>query len=87
MINGSWEYDAVTKKITLQVEQAQMGDMLFNLPLEIGYYKAGSTTPTIIKMHLTKKQQVQSFTVAGRPDKLEIDPRNILLSKNSLSKK
>lgn len=87
VINGSWEYDAVTKKITLQVEQAQMGDMLFNLPLEIGYYKTGSTTPTIIKMHLTKKQQVQSFTVAGRPDKLEIDPRNILLSKNSLSKK
>ena len=87
VINGSWEYNAVTKKITLQVEQAQMGDMLFNLPLEIGYYKAGSTTPTIIKMHLTKKQQVQSFTVAGRPDKLEIDPRNILLSKNSLSKK
>ena len=87
VINGSWEYNAVTKKITLQVEQAQMGDMLFNLPLEIGYYKTGSTTPTIIKMHLTKKQQVQSFTVAGRPDKLEIDPRNILLSKNSLSKK
>ena len=87
VINGSWEYNAVTKKITLQVEQAQMGDMLFNLPLEIGYYKTGSTTPTIIKMQLTKKQQVQSFTVAGRPDKLEIDPRNILLSKNSLSKK
>ncbi len=87
VINGSWEYNAVTKKITLQVEQAQTGDMIFDLPVEIGYYKKGSTTPTLLKMNLSKKQQVQSFTVTGTPDKLEIDPRNILLSKNSLTKK
>ena len=87
VINGTWEYSPSAKKITIQLEQVQSGDMVFNLPVEIGYYKTGSTTPTIIKMNLTKKQQVQSFTVAGTPDKLEIDPRNILLSKNSLSKK
>ena len=87
VINGTWEYSPSAKKITIQLEQVQSGDMVFNLPVEIGYYKTGSTTPTIIKMNLTKKQQVQSFTVTGTPNKLEIDPRNILLSKNSLSKK
>ncbi len=87
IINGTWEYNTSTKKITIQLKQTQMGNILFNVPVEIGYYKADSTNPTILKMNLTKKQQVQTFTVEGTPDKLEIDPRNILLSKNSLSKK
>ncbi len=86
-INVTWEYNAKAKKITIQVEQTQIGDIVFNVPVEIGYYKDGSTTPTILKMNLTKKQQVQTFTVNGTPDKLEFDPRNILLSKNSLSRK
>jgi hypothetical protein len=38
-------------------------------------------------MNLSAKQQTQTFTVTGGPDRLEIDPRNVLLSKNSLSKK
>jgi aminopeptidase N len=87
VINGTWEYNAAAKKIFIQVEQTQSQDIVFNLPVEIGYYKVGSTTPIILKMNLTKKQQVHFFTVEGTPDKLEFDPRNILLSRNSLSKK
>jgi aminopeptidase N len=86
VINGTWEYNASAKKITIRLEQTQSGEMLFNLPVEIGYFKEGSTTASIIKINLTKKQQVQSFSVSGIPAKLEIDPRNILLSKNTLSK-
>jgi aminopeptidase N len=86
IINGTWDYNAETKKITIRLEQTQSGEMLFNLPVEIGYFKEGSNTPSILKINLIKKQQVQSFSVAGFPAKLEIDPRNILLSKNTLSK-
>ncbi|HKC36091.1 MAG TPA: M1 family aminopeptidase, partial [Chitinophagaceae bacterium] len=86
VINGTWEYITSAKKITIRLEQTQSGEMLFNIPVEIGYFKEGSTTPSIIKINLTKKQQVQSFSVTGTPAKLEIDPRNILLSKNTLSK-
>jgi aminopeptidase N len=87
IINGTWEYNASAKKITIQLYQTQMGDVVFNVPVEFGYYKEGSTNPTILTMNFTKKQQVQTFTVDGTPEKLEFDPRNILLSKNSLSKK
>ena len=86
-INATWQYDASHKKITIELEQTQTGDIVFNVPVEIGFYQLGSTSPTILKMNLTKKQQVQTFTVSGAPDKMEFDPNNILLSNNSLSKK
>ena len=86
-INATWEYNAKTKKITIQVQQTQLGDMVFTIPVEIGYYKEGSTTPTILKMNVTTKEQTQTFTVKNTPDKLEFDPRNVLLCKSSLVKK
>jgi aminopeptidase N len=86
-INATWEYNANTKKITIQVQQTQPGDMVFTIPVEIGYYTNGSTTPTILKMNVTTKEQVQTFTVKDTPDKLEFDPRNVLLCKSSLVKK
>jgi aminopeptidase N len=87
VINAAWQYDAAHKKITIQLEQMQQGDIIFNVPVEIGFYTLGSTTPTILKINLTKKQQVQSFAVASAPDKVIFDPNHILLSNNSLSKK
>ena len=86
-INATWQYDAAHKKITIQIEQTQQGDIVFNVPVEIGFYKLGSTTPTILKMNLNKKTQMQTFSVSGVPDKMELDTNNILLSNNSISKK
>jgi aminopeptidase N len=87
IINATWQYDAANKKITVQLEQTQTRDILFNVPVEIGVYGKGSNTPTILKMNLTKKQQIQTFTVVGAPDKVALDPNNILLSNNSFTKK
>jgi aminopeptidase N len=84
-INGLWNYDAKSKKITIQL--TQNGDFLFNLPVEIGYYKKGDAVPKILKMNLSKKQQTQTFRIGEEPDKLEIDPRNVLLSENICTKK
>ena len=87
VIHATWQYDAAHKKLTIQLDQTQMGDVVFNVPVEIGLYKLGSAKPTILKMNLAKKQQVQTFMVEGMPDKLEFDPRNVLLCMGSLSKK
>lgn len=84
---ATWEYNASTKKVTIQVEQKQAGDIVFNVPVEIGIYSKGSATPTMLKINLKAKQQVQTFAVDGKPDKLEMDPQNKLLSKNSISNK
>jgi len=85
-INASWSYDAGSKKLSVQLTQAQKGDFLFNTPVEIGYYKTGSSTPTILKMNLSSKQQSFSFSVASAPEKVELDPSNVLLNIGSIRK-
>ncbi len=86
-INGTWDYDASTKKLTIQLSQTQKGDFVFSLPVEIGYYQKGNTQPTILKLNLTTKQQTQSFKISTAPDKVDFDPRNVLLSENIFVKK
>jgi len=85
-INAVWKYDAAAKKLNLQLTQSQSGDFLFNVPVEVGYYKTGSTTPTILKMNLSRQQEVFSFPVPSAPEKVELDPRNVLLNNGILMK-
>lgn len=84
-INANWTYNANTKKLQIRLNQAQQ--FLYNVPVEIGYYKKGSTTPTILTMHLKDKDQVFSFPLAADPEKLELDPRNVLLNDGKMSMK
>jgi aminopeptidase N len=82
-INASWTYNASTKKLTVQLHQAQK--YLYNVPVEIGYYKKGASTPTILTMNLKQKDQVYSFPLTSSPEKLELDPRNVLLNDGKMS--
>ena len=83
-INASWTYNASSKKLNIHLNQAQQ--FLYNVPVEIGYYKKGTTTPTILTMNLKDKDQVFSFPLASSPEKLVLDPRNILLNNGNMSK-
>ena len=83
-INASWTYNTSTKKLNVHLSQVQQ--FLYNVPVEIGYYKKGSTTPTILTMNLKDKDQVFSFPLAADPEKLELDPRNVLLNNGKMSK-
>ena len=87
IINGSWDFEATSKKLTIQLAQTQKGDILFNLPIEIAYYKKGNAIPTILKMNLSEKQKTQTFSITGELEKVEFDTRNVLLSENVFSKK
>jgi hypothetical protein len=70
----------------LNVKLHQAQKYLYNVPVEIGYYKKGSTTPTILTMNLKEKDQVYSFPLASSPEKLELDPRALLLNDGKMSK-
>ena len=83
-INASWTYNASTKQLNVKLHQAQK--YLYNVPVEIGYYKKGANTPTILTMNLKEKDQVYSFPLASSPEKLELDPRNVLLNDGKMSK-
>jgi len=84
-INAVWKYDAAAKKLNLQLTQSQSVDFLFNVPVEVAYYKTGSTKPTILKMNLSRQQEVFSFPVPSAPEKVELDPRNVLLNNGNLT--
>ena len=83
-INASWTYNTSTKKLTVQLHQTQK--FLYNVPVEIGYYKKGANTPTILTMNLKDKDQEFSFPLAAAPEKLELDPRALLLNDGKMSK-
>ena len=83
-INANWTYNANTKKLTVQLHQTQK--FLYNVPVEIGYYKKGANTPTILTMNLKDKDQAFNFPLAAAPEKLELDPRALLLNDGKMSK-
>jgi len=78
-LNIAWKYDSNRKKIIVDVEQTQQSTMIFTAPLELGYYKKGSTKPVLLKFQLKQKKQQQVFDVTGEYDHVEFDPRNIFL--------
>jgi aminopeptidase N len=86
-IDATWSYDAKSKKVNINLTQTQLTDFNFDLPIEIGYYTKDSKTPLLLKMNLKKKQLSQSFNVKGIPENIEVDPRNVLLSSNTITKK
>ena len=86
-IDAIWSYDPINHKININLTQTQLTDFNFDLPIEFGYYTKDSKTPILLKMNLKNKQVSQSFNTKGVPEKLEIDPRNVLLSSNTITKK
>ena len=62
-INASWTYNPSTKQLNVKLHQAQK--YLYNVPVEIGYYKKGANTPTILTMNLKEKNQGYSFPLAS----------------------
>ena len=86
-IDAIWTYEATSHKININLTQSQLTNFNFDIPIEIGYFTKDSKTPLLLKMNLNKKQLSQSFNVKGIPENIEVDPRNVLLSSNTITKK
>lgn len=84
-INANLSFDSKQKKLVVQLEQTQTGDMLFDLPVEINYYIKDNPTPKTIKVQLNKKQQSFIFPSNLAPEKIVVDPNNKLLSVINIS--
>lgn len=81
VINIKWDYHKTQKKLNIHLTQAQVGNIVFNMPIEVNYYVIGDNTPKTIKINMNKTNQSYSFLVNGIVEKIELDPRNVLLSK------
>ena len=86
-IDLQWSYDYNSKKINIHLTQTQLTDFNFDLPIEIACYLKDNTTPVVLKMNMNQKEIHQSFKINGSIVKVEIDPRNVLLSSNTITHK
>ena len=78
-LKGSWNYDASTRQITIKLQQTQSSGKAFDFPIEVAVYKAGSTTPDILKFTMHTLQSVFNIPSATKPDLVILDPRVVLL--------
>lgn len=85
IINASWSFDAKQKKLSIKLNQVQSGDIVFDLPIEIGYSVKENSTPKLLKLELNRKEQSFSFPMNTAPDNIVVDPNNKLLSVINIS--
>lgn len=86
-IEGVWEFNSEEKKLQITLNQIQEGGIIFELPIEIGYYEMGSSDLKVLKTTMSEKQKVVLFNVETVPEKVVIDPRNVLLNYGKLTAK
>jgi aminopeptidase N len=82
---GSWEYKNGTVKITL--DQVQNDGYLFKMPLQIGIYKPGETTPVIETIQVNKKRNSFTIKVDTEPKKIILDPNLWVLMEAAFERK
>ncbi|HQS25128.1 MAG TPA: M1 family aminopeptidase [Sediminibacterium sp.] len=80
IINVNWDFDNKQKKLVFDLKQTQVGDIVFDLPLEIACYTKGSVIPKFFKVQLNMREQKFTFPYSGVPEKIVVDPNNRLLS-------
>lgn len=83
-IEGVWEFNSEEKKLQITLNQIQEGGIIFELPIEIGYYEMGSSDLKVLKTTMSEKQKVVLFNLETVPEKVVIDPRNVLLNYGKL---
>ena len=85
VLKGTWKYDDQKKQVVIALDQNHAGEYLFDVPVEIGIYKAGGNNPEIMKFRLDKKQNIYKIRLKRAPEKVVIDPATLLLAQIDFS--
>ena len=86
VVEGTWSYDAVTKKIVIELSQTQPGEVYW-LPLELGVMVDGVSQTRIEKVELTQKQQRFEISADKEPSKVVLDPNTWTLMESRFTKR
>ena len=81
-IEGTWRYNATTRKVELELSQAQAGDV-YRLPLEVAM--PGGAAPE--KIELNQRRQRFEIACAKTPASVELDPDTWMLADAHLVRK
>lgn len=77
-LDGDWTYSAAAKSIAIRLTQRDRA-RLFAMPLQVGVYTAGSTTPTITTVQLSDASHQFQIAAGQRPDRVVLDPNHVVL--------
>jgi aminopeptidase N len=72
VLDGTWSYDSVAKKVI--VELAQTGGDVYRLPLEVGIAGEGTTPMRIANIEMTQRQQRFEIAADKPPTAVKLDP-------------
>lgn len=78
VVEGKWQYDAVAKKVLLDLTQTESGAP-YRLPVEVGVSLPGAPAPKVEKLQFTQKRQHFEIAADQEPASLELDPNVWLL--------
>lgn len=87
VLDGNWRFEGESRLI-VDLAQVQTDGYSFDLPVEIGVYENGSEVPTIHTLRLDGPgRQSLTINLEGKPDRVEIDPRTVLLAEWTFGEK
>lgn len=86
MLNGTWNYNAKKKEVTLQLKQTQTDGSIFNMPMEVVIYY--SQDKLLMKqIDMDEKSKTFTFAVDAEPEQVILDPNSWVLMEVTLIKK
>lgn len=82
-LDGDWAYSADAKSITIRLTQRDRA-RIFAMPLQVGVYTAGNSTPTITTVQLSDASHQFQIAAGQRPDRVVLDPNHLVLMESAL---
>ena len=77
-LDGDWAYSADAKSITIRLTQRDR-TRIFAMPLQVGVYTAGNSTPAITTVQLSDASHQFQIAAGQRPDRVVLDPNHLVL--------
>jgi aminopeptidase N len=86
-LQGSWEYNANKREISITLNQVQADGSLFKMPLEIGIYRPNDSSLLIRKVQIVGQSNTFNIPVDFEPYKLALDPNFWVLMEADFKRK
>jgi len=83
-LDGDWRYQANTGTLAVRLTQRERA-RIYAMPLQIGVYAAGSTTPTITNVELSDASHEFQIAAGQRPDRVVLDPNHLVLMESTFA--
>lgn len=77
-LDGDWRYRADNGTLAIRLTQRDR-TRTFAMPLQVGVYAAGRTTPTLTTVQVSEASHEFQIAVGQRPDRVVLDPNHIVL--------